>query len=119
MILNLASRTAFVVLLAASFALSAEFYDDDYSLGELDDYQIVERGYDYEDELNDKTWFNPYTGDYDDPYGDQVDELITQETDDCQIAADGQPTFSGLQPKQPVLPASFLECNPTLFTHDT
>lgn len=83
-------------LCGITVASCASLYDDDYSIGELDDYQIVEKGYDYEDELRDKTWFNPYTNDYDDPYGDAIDELPTSKVDDCQLAADGKPTFSGL-----------------------
>ena len=96
MIPHPAPRVAFIIWLGISAASSASLYDDDYSIGELDDYQIVEKGYDYEDQLSDKTWFNPYTGDYDDPYGDALDEVVTTATDDCQVAADGKPIFSGL-----------------------
>ena len=89
--------TIFCVLVGFGLAACASLYDDDYSIGELDDYQVIEKGYDYEDEFSDKTWFNPYTGDYDDPYGESaLDNVVTAETDDCQIAADGKPTFSGM-----------------------
>ena len=71
-------------------------FGDDYTVNDLDDYQIYERGYDtFEDEAIDNTYFNPYAGDYDDPYGDSIlqDFAVIQ---DCQIAADGSATFNGV-----------------------
>lgn len=73
-------------------------FGDDYTVNDLDDYQIYERGYDtFEDEAIDNTYFNPYAGDYDDPYGDSIlqDFAVIQ---DCQIAADGSATFNGTRP---------------------
>lgn len=100
-------QCALLTILCAVFvfgpAACASLYDDDYSIGDLDDYQIVEKGYDYEDEFSDKSWFNPYTGDYDDPYGDSaLDNIVTAETDDCQVAADGKATFSGMLARAPL-----------------
>ena len=70
-------------------------FDDDYSVNDLDDYQIYERGYDtFEDDAIDQTYFDPYVGDYDDPYGDSLLQDLAV-LKDCQIAADGSTTFNG------------------------
>ncbi len=72
-------------------------FDDDYSVNDLDDYQIYERGYDtFEDEAIDQTYFDPYVGEYDDPYGDSIlADLVVKQ--DCQVAADGSATFNGMR----------------------
>lgn len=73
-------------------------FDDDYSVNDLDDYQIYERGYDtFEDDAIDQTYFDPYVGDYDDPYGGNLLQDLAV-LKDCQIAADGSPTFNGSKP---------------------
>ena len=89
------------VICAASFHFASCQFDD-YNINDLDEYQIYEGGYDaIEDASIDKTYFDPYAGEYDDPYSDSVfDDML--EVKDCQIAADGTATFNGVH-KSPVM----------------
>lgn len=84
-----------ICLATVHLVLCQTTFDDDYSVNDLDDYQIYERGYDtFEDDAIDQTYFDPYIGDYDDPYGDSILQDLAV-VKDCQIAADGSPTFNG------------------------
>lgn len=87
-----------ICLASVHLVLSQTTFGDDYSVNDLDDYQIYERGYDtFEDDAIDQTYFDPYVGDYDDPYGDSILQDLAV-VKDCQIAADGSPTFNGSRP---------------------
>ena len=87
---------AFVVCFVARAHLGVCQFDD-YNVNDLDEYQIYEGGYDaLEEDAIANTYFDPYVGDYDDPYADTgLDDII--EIKDCQIAADGSATFNGVQ----------------------
>ena len=96
MVVRFAPRLIAVYVTSLALAACQTSLQDDYSLDDLDDYQIYERGYDtFEDEAIDKTYFNPYEGDYVDPYSESILQKITVTTD-CQIAADGSATFNGV-----------------------
>lgn len=84
---------AWFASLAVVLCQTSQQYD--YSLDDLDDYQIYERGYNtFEDRAIDKTYFNPYDGDYVDPYSDSILHM-SPVTTDCQLSADGTATFNG------------------------
>lgn len=82
-----------VICAAIVRVVSGQF--DDYNVNDLDEYQIYEGGYDAVEESSiANTYFDPYAGEYDDPYNDQIfDDNV--EIKDCQTAADGSPTFNG------------------------
>ncbi|DBA78364.1 TPA: hypothetical protein ACH3X2_008301 [Trebouxia sp. C0005] len=94
MVTKFAPLTLALCVASLRLASCQTSFDDDYSVNDLDDYQIYERGYDtFEDDAIDQTYFDPYIGDYDDPYGDSLLQDLAV-LKDCQIAADGSPSFN-------------------------
>ncbi|KAK9824591.1 hypothetical protein WJX72_011552 [[Myrmecia] bisecta] len=71
-----------------------------YDLNYYDDYQLYSAGYSYDsyDDSEDGMYFNPYTGYYDDVYGDYFFEDPEESEQDCRIGADGQVKFNGTTP---------------------
>ena len=52
--------------------------------------------YDMYDEEDEGFYFNPYTGSYDDVYGDYFfDDVEEEEVSTCRLAEDGKPKFEG------------------------
>ena len=95
MVRNFAPQAVAVYIASLSLAACQSSLQDDYSLDDLDDYQLYEQGYNaFEEEAIDKTYFNPYEGDYVDPYGDSILQNLAVTTD-CQVAANGSATFNG------------------------
>lgn len=98
MVRNFAPQLVAVCIASLSLAACQSSLQDDYSLDDLDDYQLYEQGYNaFEEEAIDKTYFNPYEGDYVDPYGDSILQNLAVTTD-CQVAANGSATFNGTRP---------------------
>ena len=86
---------ALILLSFAALGLAQYAYNDD--LNYYDDYQLYTAGYHYDmyDESEDGPYYNQYTGDYDDVYGDYFFEDAEENEIDCRIGADSTPVFNG------------------------
>ena len=86
---------ALFLLSFATLSLTQYAYNDD--LNYYDDYQLYTAGYHYDmyDESEDGPYYNQYTGDYDDVYGDYFFEDTEENEMDCRIGADSTPVFNG------------------------
>lgn len=101
---NLAPLTVFTCL-ASAYLVSCQFAD--YIGDDLDEYEIYENGYDaIEHNAIGSTYFDPYTGDYDETYGDSFVGK-TPDVKDCQLQLDGSPSFNGEHHACQTLPATF------------
>lgn len=102
---NLAPLTV-LTCLASAYLVSCQFAD--YIGDDLDEYEIYENGYDaIENNAIGSTYFDPYTGDYDETYGDSF-VTKTPDVKDCQLELDGSPSFNGEHHACQTLPASFI-----------
>lgn len=104
MVNNLSPLTVFTCL-ASAYLVSCQFAD--YIGDDLDEYEIYENGYDaIENNAIGSTYFDPYTGDYDETYGDS---FVGKSPDvkDCQLELDGSPSFNGEHHAYQNLPATF------------
>ncbi len=97
--LHVLTLCSFAALGAAQYA-----YNDD--LNYYDDYQLYTAGYHYDmyDESDNGPYYNQYTGDYDDVYGDYFFEDSEENEMDCRIGADSRPVFNGKQQEVWVCP---------------
>ena len=81
-----------LVCVANAYLVSCQPADYD----DLDEYEIYEHGYDaVEHNAVGSTYFDPYTGEYDETYGDKYigkDPHVK----DCEIGLDGSPSFNGV-----------------------
>lgn len=90
MVRKLASLTVLACVASACF-VSCQFAD----YNDLDDYQIYENGYNaVEDLAIGNTYFDPYTGEYDETYGDGILAPLP-EINDCHITVNGTAAFNG------------------------
>ena len=94
-------RTVCGILLIQSLRSAFAQYSYDYSTNYYDDYQLYQAGYQY-DEADDGFLFNPYTGSYDDVYGDYFFEDEAEALADCRIDESGKPNFNGVCLELPV-----------------
>lgn len=71
-------------------------YSYDYSTTNYyDDYQLYQAGYQYDDDMDDGFQYNPYSGSYDDVYGDYYFDDEHEQLSDCRIEEGGKPKFNG------------------------
>ena len=98
MVLKFAPLTI-VACVTSAYLVSCQFAD--YNGDGLDEYEIYENGYDaIENKAVGSTYFDPYTGEYDETYGGSFLGKIP-DIKDCQIAVDGSASFNGVhQPSQ-------------------
>lgn len=74
-------------------------YSYDYSTTNYyDDYQLYQAGYQYDDDMDDGFQYNPYSGSYDDVYGDYYFDDEHEQLSDCRIEEGGKPKFNGTAP---------------------
>ena len=93
MVVKLAPLTV-IACVASTYLVSCQF--SDYTGDDLDEYEIYENGYDaVENNAVGSTYFDPYTGEYDETYGDSIVGKVP-DVKDCQIGLDGSPSFNGV-----------------------
>ena len=93
MVVKLAPLTV-IACVASAYYVSCQY--PDYTGDDLDEYEIYENGYDaVENNAVDSTYFDPYTGEYDETYGDSIVGKVS-DVKDCQMELDGSPSFNGV-----------------------
>lgn len=81
-----------IACVASAYLVSSQFAD----YNDLDDYQIYENGYNaIEDLAVGSTYFDPYTGEYEETYGDGFLAALPA-VNDCHVKGNGSVSFNGV-----------------------
>lgn len=84
-----------VVLPPCAWAVASDY---NYDINYYNDYELFDKGYQYDDHDAPPEYVSPYAGSYDDEmYGDFFEDH-EEKTADCRIDPDGTPKFNGTAP---------------------